>query len=102
MRQGTYLNVILTVNACLLAVLAWTQLSAQPPMVQSAEAQNAGGMVTAGEQRQRIIESLRQVRQSVNETNQRLDRGTMRVHVVNANEIRRDPSDQDDRTKNQQ
>ncbi len=94
MRQGTYLNGILTVNAVLLAVLVWTQLANQPPMVQSAGAQGAGGMTSAGEQRQRLIESMRQVRQSVNETNRLLDRGTLRVHVVNASEIRRSSADE--------
>jgi hypothetical protein len=97
MRQGTYLNVILTVNALLLAVLAWTQLAGHGgngPLVQTAQAQRAsdGGMTTAAEQRQRMIESLREVRQSVNETNRLLERGTLRVHVVNSADLRQETS----------
>lgn len=91
MRQGTYLNVILTINAMLLAVLAWTQLAGQSPMVQTAEAQGVGGgMVSAADQRQRMIDSLRDVRQSVNETNRLLERGTLRVHVANVADLRRE------------
>ena len=91
MRQGTYLNVILTVNALLLAVLAWTQLGSSTPLVQQATAQSSGGsMVNAADQRQRMIEALRDMRSAAHETNRLLERGTIKTHVVNAAELRRD------------
>lgn len=90
MGQGRYLNIILTVNALLLTVLVWTQLAGHGPLVQRADAQSAGGgsMVSAAEQRQRMIESMRDMRQAVNETNRLLERGTLKVTVMNAHELR--------------
>ena len=40
MRQGTYLNVILTVNAVLLAGLVWTQVADTPLLAETASAQS--------------------------------------------------------------
>jgi hypothetical protein len=89
MKQGRYLNIILTINAVLLTVLVWTQITVQPAFVSGAHAQQAGGgMVSAGEQRQRMIESLREIQKSVHETNRALDRKTIRVYVENASDMR--------------
>lgn len=91
MKQVRYLNVILTANAVLVAGLLWTQISAQPHFVQEAAAQGSGGgMVSAGEQRQRMIESLKELEKSVNENTRVLERSTLRVHVENISAFRAD------------
>lgn len=92
MRQLKYLNVILTINAALLALLVWTQLAGHNPLAQSAHAQRAtdSGMTTAAEQRKQMIDALRDIRQATTESNQLLQRSTIRVHVANAAELRAD------------
>ena len=56
MRQGSYLNVILTVNAVLLAGVLWTHVAGTPVLNSTANAQSAGtggtGIPNAADQRQ--------------------------------------------------
>ena len=90
-RQGTYLNVILTVNAVLLSVLIWTQLAPKPVMADTATAQyntRRGGIPNAGEQRQKLIKGMQDVKASVDSTRKLLESGKLRVQVTNLDEIR--------------
>ncbi len=93
MRQGKYLNTILTVNAALLSALVWTQLAGGPYLGSSASAFQApptptGGVPNAGLQRQRQIEELQAMRAAVDSMRKTLEGGKMKVVVANADEIR--------------
>jgi hypothetical protein len=94
MRQGTYLNVILTVNAALLSVLAWTQLAGRPLLADDAAAQagasagDKGSMINAAEQRQRMIEALTDLKKAVEATRTTVESGRLRVEVTNLDQIR--------------
>jgi hypothetical protein len=93
MRQGTYLNVILTVNAVLLAGALWTQIAGGPVLTQSASAQSPGGrdsgkgIPDAGAQREKMIEALRDLKASVDASRKLLESGKLRVQVTNLDEI---------------
>jgi hypothetical protein len=92
MRQGTYLNVILTVNAALLAGLTWIHVAGQPVLAQTATAQvgrEAAGVPNAAEQRQKMIEALRDMKASLDANNKLLQGGKLKVEVTNLNEIKR-------------
>jgi hypothetical protein len=93
---GTYLNVILTVNAALLSAMVWMQLSGAwsttaLPLDSSASALQSppdGGIPNAAAQRQRQIEELQAMRASLDTLKKTLDSGKMKVIVANADEIR--------------
>lgn len=89
MRQGTYLNSILTVNAVLLTGLLWTQL-ADRPLADQAEAQMQVGSIApnAAEQRARMIELLASIKGSVDASTRAIEGGKTKVHVTNLNEIK--------------
>jgi hypothetical protein len=90
-RQGTYLNAILTVNAVLLSALIWTQLAPRPLMADTATAQydaRRGGIPNAGEQRQKLIAGMAEVKASVDSTRKLLESGKLKVEVTNLDEIR--------------
>ena len=93
MRQGTYLNVILTVNAVLLGGLVWTQIAGQPVLEQTATAQvgreTGAGVPNAAEQRQKMIEALRDMKASLDASNKLMQSGKLRVEVTNLNEIKK-------------
>ena len=91
-RQRTsYLNVILTVNAVLLAGLLWTQISTSPPMAQEAVAQQrtkrSATIPNAAEQRVRIIQAIQSLQRSTDATKKLLDSGKLKVEVTNLDEI---------------
>lgn len=88
MRQRTYLNVILTINAILLSGLLWTQIVSGPAFSSEAAAiqRNSSGIPNAGDQRQQMIRLLEEIDGKVEATNSLLD-GEMRVHVTNINEV---------------
>jgi hypothetical protein len=93
MRHTRYLNVILTVNAILLAALVWTQVAGSPLLAEQAAAQKdraGGGMATAGAQRLRMVEALKDVQRSVEASKRLLESGKVRVQVTNLDEIRID------------
>ncbi|MBT8485401.1 MAG: hypothetical protein HKO59_06100 [Phycisphaerales bacterium] len=100
MRQGNYLNGILTVNALLLAGLLWTQVADAPALAADAVAgPPVRNPLDAGAQRQRMIDSintmnrsldgsLRELTRTVGKMNQTLTSGRLRVEVSNSHEIR--------------
>lgn len=89
MRQSTYLNSILTVNAVLLTGLLWTQLAGRP-LADQAEAQMQVGSIApnAAEQRARMIELLASIKGSVDASTRAIEGGKTKVHVTNLNEIK--------------
>lgn len=90
MRQSTYLNGILTVNAVLLAGLLWTQVAEQPLLAQSAVAQTEGSNIripNAASQRKQMIDALLDVRHSVDATRRSIEAGKFEVRVSNLDEI---------------
>lgn len=98
MRQSTYLNVILTVNAVLLTGILWTQLASGPALVPTAQAQTQPpgsggvGIPNAADQRQRMIESLREIKGSVEATRRLLESGKVKVEVSNIDRLKNDRS----------
>ncbi|MHC4946900.1 MAG: hypothetical protein ACYTG1_01365 [Planctomycetota bacterium] len=99
MRQQKYLNVILTVNAVLLAGLLWTQLAETPILARTADAQvrsvpyqrdvtRPGTVLNAGKQRAETNQSLREIKQELADISQRLSSGDLEVRVSNLDEIR--------------
>ena len=95
MRQGTYLNVILTVNAALLAGLLWSQVAGSPVLTQSAVAQSAGaekpavGIPNAADQRQKAIEALRELNATVASLKKTIEGGKLKVEVTNFDQARK-------------
>jgi hypothetical protein len=92
MRQSTYLNVILTVNAVLLAGVIWTTISggtalSQPAMAQTGTGSGAG-VPNAADQRQKMIEALREMKTSVDATRKLVESGKIRVEVSNLDQIK--------------
>jgi hypothetical protein len=102
MRQSSYLNTILTVNAVLLAGLLWTALAGRPLFAESASAQNSSrprpsGLVTppvpnvpnASAQRYTTINELREIKSMLKSTRQLLESGQIKVNVTNIDQINR-------------
>jgi len=94
MRQGTYLNVILTVNAVLLAGLVWTQVAGVPVFAGNASAQSRSRLgpppptvPNAGKQRERIAAKIMELKASVDETRSLLESGRVKVEVTNLDEV---------------
>jgi hypothetical protein len=89
MRQSTYLNVILTVNAGLLAAVVWTQLADRPLLAQDAVAQSvsqtapASGVTTSADRQQKMIELLRDMNLKVEALTSTLQSGKLKVEVTN-------------------
>lgn len=93
MRHMKYLNVILTVNAVLLAGLLWTQVMGGLPMASQAHAQSAPStFVNAAEQRQRMIEALHEIKGSVDATRKVVESGKMKVEVTNIDKLSGQPA----------
>lgn len=95
MRQGIYLNVILTVNAVLLSALLWTQLANRPLLAHPAAAQQSvgEGIPNAAAQRQRQLEVMRDIKVSVDATRKLLESGKVKVEVTNLDQIKLDHND---------
>ena len=93
MRQSKYLNVILTVNAVLLAGLLWTQVVGRTSLSSEAHAQTSqsSGFVNAAEQRQRMIEALNEIKGSVEATRKVVESGKMKVEVTNIDKVKGEP-----------
>ena len=99
MRQRTYLNVILTVNAVLMGGLLWTQVAATPMFATEAYAQKRSRLgppvptiPNAAVQRDRMLTGLRQVQRSVESISSLLRSGSVSVQVSNLDEISMDGS----------
>ena len=94
MRQGTYLNVILTVNAALLTGLLWGQLAGHASFDAQAIAQvpvptgQSAIPVTSADQRQRQIELMRDLKASVDELKKTMQSSTFKVEVTNIGELK--------------
>jgi hypothetical protein len=82
MRDNKYLNVILTINAVLLAAVLWLQFSGP----QRAAAQTSG-LPDAGAQRRQMIDSLGRIERSMAETRSLLEKGKVRVEVTNVSQL---------------
>jgi hypothetical protein len=93
MRQGTYLNVILTVHAVLLAGVLWTQVASGPILEQTATAQVGSkegvGVPNAADQRQKMLEALRDIKASVDSTRKLVESGKLKVEVSNFDQARK-------------
>ena len=91
MTQIKYLNVILTINAVLLAALVWSQVGAGPGLDAVASAQTAApddaGIPNAASQRQQIVEAIRRLDGKVEATNRLLSGGRLKVQVANLAEL---------------
>ena len=94
MRQSTYLNVILTVNAGLLAAMVWAQLADRPVLAQDVSAQSASGrmpppaagpagVTTSADRQQRMIELIRELNLTVEALTSKLESGKLKVEVTN-------------------
>ena len=99
MRQRTYLNVILTVNAVLLAGLVWTQIADTPLLAETASAQNRSSLgpavpnvPNAGKQREQIAKEIVALRTALEKTRTLLESGRVKVEVTNLGEIKTDGS----------
>jgi len=100
MWQGKYLNVILTVNAVLLAGLLWTQVAEQPVLAETAVAQSrskpsADGKYkgsyykpNAAQQRADQMKILEAIQKSVEAQTKLLSSGKVKVEVMNLDEIK--------------
>jgi hypothetical protein len=91
MRQGSYLNVILTVNAVLLAGVLWTHVAGTPVLNSTANAQSpvgGTGIPNAADQRQKQIEAIRELKVSVDATNKLLTSGKLKVEVSNIDALK--------------
>lgn len=98
MRQGTYLNVILTVNAALLTGLLWGQLAGRASLDSSAVAQSVAvptGQsaipVTSADQRQRQLDLMRDLKTSVDDLKKSLQTSTIKVEVTNIDLLKSKP-----------
>ena len=90
MRQGNYLNVVLSVIAVLLAALLWTQIASSSVFTRTANAQSprSPGVPDAAHQRDTMIQEMREVRTAVDSMRKAVEGGALRVEVMNLDEIR--------------
>ncbi len=88
-RQGTYLNIVLTALTIVLAALLWTQFSSSGGVVRSSFAsdRSATGIPDSGEQRERIIRELREMRGTLEATRELMESGRAKVQVTNLDQI---------------
>jgi len=90
MKSRRYLNVILTVNAALLAGVLWTQVVCHPVLETTANAldDTRAEPPNAAEQRLKMIERLEQLKRATDATYMLLKNGEVKVRVTNAAEMR--------------
>ena len=95
MRQGTYLNVILTANAVLLTGVLWSQLAGRSVLASEAAAQSAATTgspslipVSAADQRQKQIDGLQDLKVSVDAMRKTLEGGKVKVEITNVDQLR--------------
>lgn len=92
MRRNSYLNVILTVNALLLAGLVWVQVADEPLMANTATAQVRSKpteikVPNAAAQRQAIVDELKKTNQSLEALKRTIESGGLQVEVANAEQF---------------
>ncbi|MCH7571296.1 MAG: hypothetical protein IH891_00105 [Planctomycetes bacterium] len=91
MRRDTYLNIILTVNAILLATMLWVQIADQPLLAGNASAQRQSKQFVFpndADQRQKLIEEMKKMSKSMEATRKLIESGKLRVEVTNLGEIK--------------
>ena len=88
-RQGTYLNIVLTALTLVVGALLWTQFASRGGMVRSSFAsdRSTSGIPDAGEQRERIIRELREMRGTLEATRKLMESGRVKVQVTNLDQI---------------
>ena len=76
-RQSTYLNIILTALTIVIAALLWTQFASGggAPLSSFASDRSPSGIPDAGEQRERIIRELQELRGTLEATRQLMESG---------------------------
>ena len=84
-RQGTYLNIVVTAVALLLAGLLWTQVADRGPVVRSSYAaiDDGNGVPDSGAQLERIIRELHEIRVTLEATKELMEDGMVQVQVTN-------------------
>ncbi len=92
MKRMSYLNVVLSVNAVLLAamlcvLLSGSSLGPSQASAQMGMARIGNGVPDAGAQRLRIIEALERIEATVAATRATLEDGRTRVEVTNLDDI---------------
>jgi len=91
MKREQYLNVILTINALLLASLIWTQVADQPVLATTVEAQSARNppvrVPNAAEQRKRIADEVQALNKTVEATRKMIESGAIKVEVTNLDQM---------------
>jgi hypothetical protein len=91
MKREQYLNVILTINALLLASLIWTQVADQPVLATTVEAQSARNppvrVPNAAEQRKRIADEILSLKKTLEATQKMLETTTLKVEVTNLDQM---------------
>ncbi len=92
MRQQTYLNVILTVNAVLLSGVVWTQVSDRPLLAEQAQAQPDRGFPNPSQQRREMIEVLNAINANLAKQHELLSSGKLQVEVTSLPEVEDDQS----------
>lgn len=91
MRRETYLNVILTINAVLLAVVLWVQVAERPLLAETALAQPSRIKIpNANDQRFQMINELKNMSKSLEVTRKLLESGKIKVEVTNLDQKRSD------------
>lgn len=94
MRRDTYLNVILTVNAMLLAGMLWTQVAEKPLLAETAIAQGSRNRVTipnAANQRKLIADEIKKLNKSMEATRKLIESGKIKIEVTNLDQIKLSP-----------
>ena len=88
-RQGTYLNIVLTALTIVLAALLWTQFASKGGAVRRSFASDraVSGIPDSGEQRERIIRELREMRGTMEATRQLMESGRAKVQVTNLDQL---------------
>ena len=92
-KTGRHLNVILTVNAALLSAVLWTQLTGTSGLASQAvgAAQTPpkdGGIPNAGGQRERMIDELQAIRESIDGLKKTVEGGKLKVTIANIDEMK--------------
>ncbi len=83
-RQGTYLNIVVTAVALLLAGLLWSQFTERGPVVRSSYGaiDDENGVPDSGAQLERIIRELREIRVTLEATKELMENGKVQVQVT--------------------
>lgn len=84
-------RVLVAANVALAAIVGWTLLGDRAPVVATASAEvqeDQAGIPNAGAQRQKMIEELRLLRQSVDTMHKSITGGKLKVEVSNIDKLK--------------